>query len=92
MRINWRDILAVCDHPDKFGDHKHCESRDIMFLICQVTSRHHMFKSYVTLMVKASNGISPACYLGDCWDVNYLNCHVTSQTLERSWYLDKKFM
>ena len=33
-------LLAVCHHPDKSCDH----SEDIMFSICHVTSRKHMFK------------------------------------------------
>ena len=23
----------ACNHPDKFGDHRHCDSRDIVFAI-----------------------------------------------------------
>ena len=34
----------VCYHPDKSCDHKHYDSGDIRFLICQVTSRECMFK------------------------------------------------
>ena len=39
----WRELLAVCYHPDKPCDHRYCESGD-MFLICHVTLRDHMFK------------------------------------------------
>lgn len=30
--------------PDKSCDHKNCDNGDIMFLICQVNSREHIFK------------------------------------------------
>lgn len=32
------DFFDVCQHPDKIGDHNHCESGD-MSLIYQMTSR-----------------------------------------------------
>ena len=38
MRIYGRELLAVCRHPDKFADHRHCYRGDIMFLVCHVTA------------------------------------------------------
>ena len=49
LRIYRWEFLAVRHHPDKSFDHKHCESGD-MFLICQVTSREHMFKELCEFM------------------------------------------
>ena len=34
----WK-LLIISYHPDKFGGHMHCASRDIRFLIFQVTRR-----------------------------------------------------
>ena len=42
-------------HPDRFGDHMHCDIGDIMLLICHETSSDHMFKGLCELM----NGSSP---------------------------------
>ena len=28
-------------HPDMFGDHKHCGSGDMMFLVCHVILQDH---------------------------------------------------
>ena len=33
----------VYQHPDQSYDHKHWDNRDIVFLICQVTCREHIF-------------------------------------------------
>ena len=44
MKTYGWELLAVYNHPDKSGDHKYCDSGDIIFLIFQVTSREHMFK------------------------------------------------
>ena len=41
----------ACHHPDMFIDHRHCDSGDLMFLICHVTPRD--VKGYWTLWVKA---------------------------------------
>ena len=37
------EFLEVCHHPNRFGDHGHCESGD-MFLDCHVASPGHLFK------------------------------------------------
>ena len=50
----------VTHHPDKFGDHKHCDSGDIMFLICYVTT---CLKVYVNLWVEANHGRSPPSHI-----------------------------
>ena len=38
------ELLAVFCHLDKFGDHRHYDSEDIMVLIFHLTSRDHMLK------------------------------------------------
>ena len=37
-------------HPDKFCDRRHCDSRNIMFLIYHVTSGEHMLKGLCGFM------------------------------------------
>ena len=32
----------VDDYPAKFGCYKHCDSRDIIFLVCQIISQEHV--------------------------------------------------
>ena len=36
------ELCAVYPHPDKFGDHRHSESGDIMILIFHMTLRDHI--------------------------------------------------
>ena len=43
-RIYGWELLVVYQHPDQSYDHKHWDNRDIVFLICQVTCREHIFK------------------------------------------------
>ena len=43
MRIYRWELLAVCHHPDKSCDHRHCDCGDIMFLICHMTSRKRVW-------------------------------------------------
>ena len=38
------ELVVVCHHPDKFGDHRHCDNWDLTFLICHQTSRNHLLK------------------------------------------------
>ena len=38
------ESLTVYYHPDEFGDHRHCDSKNVLFLICHLTSMDHMFK------------------------------------------------
>ena len=81
-RVSGWEFLAVCYHPDKFGDHVHCESGD-MFLICHVTSPDHTFKGlHITLWVKAFHGKLPPYQVGGYWlrasgDIKCLIYHVT---------------
>ena len=37
MRIYGWEFFALYHHPDKFGDHRNCDSEDVIFLICLVT-------------------------------------------------------
>ena len=46
MKLYGLELLAVSQHPDKFGDHRPCDNRDLMFLVCNVTSRDHLFKGF----------------------------------------------
>ena len=80
IQISGCEFLAVCHHPDKFGDHGHRESGD-MFLICHVTKPDHMFKWLLYGMT--FHGKSPPCQVGGYWlsgsgDIKYLICHLTS--------------
>ena len=34
----------VCHHLAKFGDHRYCTSRDIIFLVFHVIKQYHMIK------------------------------------------------
>ena len=45
----------VCHIPDKFCDHKHCDSGNIMSSICHVTSNEHMFKGLCKFMGRSSS-------------------------------------
>ena len=47
MGIYERQLLVACHHPDKLGDHSHCDRGDIMFL-----------KGYMNLWVEAPYGKS----------------------------------
>ena len=55
MRIYGRKLLAKWHHPHKFGDNRHSDGGDIMFLIHFVTSRYHMFKGLCELWREAPN-------------------------------------
>ena len=50
MRIYGWELPALCHHPEKFGDHTHCDTGDAMFLICHVISRDHMFTGLYKVM------------------------------------------
>ena len=39
----------MCNNPNKFCDHRHCNSED-MFLICHLTWPDHMFKGSCEFM------------------------------------------
>ena len=43
----------VCHYTAKFSDHKHCDSRDLMFLICNVASCQHVLFFYIKGYVKS---------------------------------------
>ena len=47
MGIYEWQLLVACHHPDKLGDHSHCDRGDIMFL-----------KGYMNLWVEAPYGKS----------------------------------
>ena len=56
IQIYGWEFLAVCNQPDKSCDPKHCDSGDIMFLICHVTSCEHMFKRLCEFMGEVPHG------------------------------------
>ena len=72
------ELLEVCPYPDKFGHQTHCDSGDLMFLICHLTSRYHMFNELREFM-----GGSPTIFRGHCssasGEMMYFICHVNSQ-------------
>lgn len=52
-RLRWLyrwELLAVCHHPEKVDGHSHCDSRDLITLICHVTSSYHVFKRSCNFM------------------------------------------
>ena len=51
----------MCHHPDKFGDHSHCDSAELIIFICNVTSNDMRLKGYVILRVQDPHGKSPPC-------------------------------
>ena len=72
-----------------FFDHSHCGSADIMFPICHLTSRNHMFKrcSYGWKSLRVSNNL--AMFSGYCSresrHIQYLICQVASQNYPTEW-------
>ena len=50
----WVGVPCRMYNTDKSCDHKHCDSRDIIFLTSHVTSREHMFKGLYGFMGKSS--------------------------------------
>ena len=67
----------VCHHPDKFGDHRSCDSVDIMSLTSHVTV---LLKGYVNLWVEPlAVNHHLAMFDGHCSSAGrakkYLICH-----------------
>ena len=42
---------CLCHQPDKSCDQKYCDSGDIIFSICHVAFREHMFKGLLEFML-----------------------------------------
>ena len=63
MSIYGWDFLAVCHHPDKFDDHRHCDSDDLMFWICRMTSHGLMFNEFCYFTGRKSYVKSPPCHV-----------------------------
>ena len=55
MWIHGCELLAVCHHPDKFGGHKNCDSGDIKYLICHITSQNQVFEESCNSMSGSSS-------------------------------------
>ena len=47
---NLLQLIAICHHPDKSCGYKHCDSGDIMFLNCHVTSHEHILEGLYELL------------------------------------------
>ena len=49
-------------HPTKFGGHRHCDSGDIIVLVCHLILQDHMIKvSYGTLWERGRRGKLQFC-------------------------------
>ena len=57
----------MCHHPDKSGDHRHCDSETLMFLVCHVTSSDHV--TNLTILVEAPHDESPSSHVS--WPLVY---------------------
>lgn len=55
MEIFESELLDVSHHHGKSCDQSNCHSKDVMFLICHVTSRKHIFKGLLNLCVEVSH-------------------------------------
>ena len=69
--------------PAKLSDHKHCGSRDIMLLVCPMTSQDHVVKGWrdfigETMVIHHNTkfGGLKHCGIGD---IKFLFCQVISQ-------------
>ena len=54
-----QDPLKVSYEIAKLGGHRHCDSGDIMVLICQVISKDHLIKVSSNFMVGTPHRKSP---------------------------------
>ena len=73
----WK-LFAICHHPYKFGNHRHCDSGE-MLLIYHVNA---CLYGYVNLLKDVPYSKSPLVMFGVHWlsasrDIKYLICHVT---------------
>ena len=50
MGIFESELLDVSHHHGKSCDQSNCHSKDVMFFICHVTSRKHIFKGLYEFM------------------------------------------
>ena len=57
--VSWGSLIQS-HHTPKLGAHRSCESGDIPFFICHVTT---ILKSHVTLQVGSSHPKSPPCHV-----------------------------
>ena len=73
------------NYADMSRDHKHCDGADIVFLVCYVTFREHMFKGLFGFIewkpVTLSHHLA---MFVDRWSsgseyTKYLTCHMTLQ-------------
>ena len=39
MQIYGWELLKICQYLGKFSEHKYCDTEDVVFFICSVTSR-----------------------------------------------------
>ena len=58
----------ICHYAYKSCDRKHCDGEDIMFLICHMTSREHMFEGLCEFMSGSpSRFVTMLPMFGGCW-------------------------
>ena len=50
MQLYGQKPLKVSHHPTKFGDQRHCGSRDIMVLMCDVILQNRMIEGSCDFM------------------------------------------
>ena len=50
----------VCQHLSKFGGHRYCSSRDMMFLVCHVIKQDHVIKGSGGYNNRAPQGKPPS--------------------------------
>ena len=72
----------VFQHADKFSDNKYCESGDIRFLICHLTSHDHTFKGLREFNLLTT--IQHLFMFGSHWSgasgiLKFLMCHLASE-------------
>ena len=76
----------VYHQPDKFGDHRHCDSGD-MFIICQLTLQNHKFKILCDYGWKALTASHHFAMFRGHWssrreDIKYIIYQLASQNYE----------
>ena len=47
------ELLLVCQNLAKSCDHRHCDTGDLMFLICHMTSNNHLFRGLYNFIVES---------------------------------------
>ena len=65
IKVLWQhygsEHFRVIHHTAKFGGYRHCDSRDIMVLVCQVISHDHVTQELHDVTLKRW-GINLMCF------------------------------